>query len=118
MNCSANAWAMAVVALLAACTPAAEPPRVVLVNPPTLTPQKKTVLTVRGHGLDVAEGVQFSVPPAAGVKIQSKGKSQPPAQLDAKVYGDSEVKVEVELPRETPPGPVTLVVTGPAHVWG
>jgi hypothetical protein len=101
-------------ALLAAGVHAAEAPRVVLVNPPTLVSQKKTVLTIRGVGLDQVDGVQLSTAQVVPVKIQSKGKSAPPAMIDPKKAGDTEIKAEVELPRETPPGSITLVVKGAA----
>lgn len=114
MNCSVKAWLIPVFALLAGGVQAAEAPVVVLVNPPTLVPQKKTALTIRGTGLDQVDAIQFSTAHAVPFKIQSKGKSQPPAQLDPKHVGDTEIRAELELPKGTPPGSITVVVKGSA----
>jgi predicted RNA-binding protein with TRAM domain len=87
-------------------------PRVLMTIPFGVEPGKTTVLTLRGLRLDVAKEVKVSSKGAA--KLIKAEKVAVPNQQDAGRVGDSEVRIELELPADVAGDAVELVVVTPA----
>lgn len=76
-------------------------------------PGKTTKLTLRGLNIDSATEVRVGEPKSSG-KVLGKGKKVAvPNQMNAQVVGDSEIEVEVTLPKEVPGSEVPLTLIGP-----
>jgi hypothetical protein len=90
----------------------ANSPRVLMAIPLGASPGKTTRVTLRGLKLDQANAVRFPNSKATA-KIVSKGKAAVPNKNPAR-EGDTQVVVDVTLPRETAGGTVNLVVATPA----
>ncbi len=76
-------------------------------------PGKTTKLTLRGLNLDSATEVRVGEPKSSG-KVVGKGKKVTvPNQMSAQVVGDSEIEIEVTLPKEVPGGEVPFTLIGP-----
>lgn len=89
-----------------------QPPRVAMCLPLAVAPGVKTKVVVRGWRLDLASGVSLS-PAQGSVQLLAAGKAVVPDKQDPKRLGDTQVEIEVELPPETPPGTVSVVVATP-----
>jgi hypothetical protein len=90
-------------------------PRVTLVAPLAVTAGSTVTLKIRGLELSEAKEIRFpdaKVAPKAEVK--AKAKVPVPEKLEAKEVGDTQVEVELNVPPDTPPGDVALVVITPA----
>lgn len=72
-----------------------KPPQLLLSDPLAIAPGSPVKVTLRGHRLDAVDEVNLT---AGTAKIVSKKKSGPPNGQDAKVAGDSELLLEIELP--------------------
>ena len=87
-------------------------PRVIVSMPLSVSPGRPTRLTLRGLKLDTVTEVKLSAP-SATAKLLGKGKKVPvPNQQDAKKVGDSEIEVEVNVPKDVS-GTAELTVVGP-----
>jgi hypothetical protein len=103
-------------ALLTAPLPAEEPkkesPRVGMSMPLAILPGVKTKITLRGWRLDTVTEVRV-VPAPVAVTIASKGKATVPEKFDPMKIGDTQVEIELELPKETPLGVASVTIVGP-----
>jgi len=89
------------------------PPRPLYALQLAVDPGKTTKLSLRGLNLDSATEVRVGEPKSSG-KVVGKGKKVAvPNQMNAQVVGDSEIEVEVTLPKEVPGGEVPLSLIGP-----
>ena len=102
---------VAVTALLLAAPPAT--PRVRFTVPLVIPLGVKTTVVLRGTALDGTTTVTAS-DPAAKVKLKAARKSPPANKELADRLGDSEVEVELELPKDAPADGLTLTAVGPA----
>lgn len=77
---------------------------------PLAVPSGKTKLVLRGAKLDTATGVKAE---GVAVKLLAKRKVAVPNNYPPEKIGESEVEVEVELPKEFKGDSVTFTVTTP-----
>jgi hypothetical protein len=90
-------------------------PRVTLIAPPGVNAGATATVRVRGLRLADATAVEFpgaKQPVAATIK--SRGKADLPPGAEAADAGDTQVEVELTVPKEAPAGEVPLVVVTPA----
>ena len=93
--------------------PKGPPPRVILAMPMAVEIGKTNKLTIRGQYLDAVTGIQVQEPKSSG-KVVGKGKKVAvPNQMNAEQVGDSEIEIEITLPKEVPGSVVPFVVIGP-----
>jgi hypothetical protein len=76
-------------------------------------PGKATKLTVRGLRLDTATEVRIGEPKSSGKVIGKGRKTAISNQLNPEVVGDTEIEIEVTLPKEVPGGAVPVSLVGP-----
>lgn len=88
-------------------------PRVLLSTPLGVSPGTKSKVVLRGLRLDQATEVRIGDPPLP-FTILSKGKVAVPQKQDVNRAGDSQIELEIELPKETKPGEIALLVVGPS----
>jgi hypothetical protein len=89
------------------------PPQVVVAMPLALEPGKTTKLTLRGVKFDNITEIRLHEPKSTG-KVLGKGKKVPvPNNANAAHVGDSEIDVEITLPREVAGSTVSFSVIGP-----
>jgi hypothetical protein len=90
-------------------------PRVTLIAP--LGVNAGATATARVRGLKLADATEVKFPDAKTpitVTIKSKGKADLPPGAEAADAGDTQVEVELTVPKETPAGELPLVVVTPA----
>jgi hypothetical protein len=90
-------------------------PRVTLIAP--LGVNAGATATVRVRGLRLADATEVKFPGATqpvAATIRSKGKADLPQGVEAADAGDTQVEVELAVPKETPAGELPLVVVTPA----
>jgi len=91
-----------------------EPPPIILHGMPfAVEPGKTTKLTLRGIRLDTVKSVIVQHPMATGKLIGNPKKVPLPNQVPATRVGDSEIEIELTLPKEVPGGFVPFAVVGP-----
>ncbi len=91
-----------------------EPPKITLTLPLGVLPGSTNLIKVRGVNFTNASTVRFTVAKTSvEAKIKSNAKAEVPKDFDAKRIGDTQLEVELKLPPETPPGPLTFVVVTP-----
>ncbi len=88
-------------------------PRVQYSVPFVVPTGAKAKVVLRGLRLDAVKEVRAS-DPAAKVKVLAARKAKPKDNDPAERLGDTEVEVEVEVPKGTRPGSLTLSAVGPA----
>jgi hypothetical protein len=80
--------------------------------PLVAAPGAKQKLVLRGKGLDAVKEVTVAGAGGAAVKVLAARKAAVPNNYPAERIGDSEVEVELTLPKDAKPG-VTLTAVGP-----
>jgi hypothetical protein len=86
-------------------------PKVLYAVPLVAAPGTKQKLTLRGKNLDAVKDVTVSGADGATLKVLGAKKAAPPNNYPADRIGDSEVEVELTLPKDAKPG-VSLTVAG------
>lgn len=88
-------------------------PKVLYAVPLVVTPGAKQTLTLRGKHLDAVKGVK--VVGAKGATVKRPGGKKVPVgnNQPGERIGDSEVEIELELPKGVRPGEVQLIAVGP-----
>ena len=95
--------------------PKKDPPRVALVTPLGVSAGATGTVKVRGTRLADATEIRFPDAKApVTATIKSKGKADVPQGMEAAEVGDTQVEVELAVPKETPVGELSLVVVTPA----
>jgi hypothetical protein len=88
-------------------------PKALYAVPLVVKPGEKQKLALRGKNLDTAKDVKVSGADGAKVKFISAKKVAVPNNYPGERVGDSEVEIELELPKDAKPGAVMLTVVGP-----
>lgn len=91
------------------------PPRVALITPLGVSAGATATVKIRGQRL--ADATAVTVPGAAhpvAATIKSKGKADVPQGSQAGDVGDTQVEVELAVPKDLPPGELRVVVATPA----
>jgi hypothetical protein len=86
-------------------------PKVLYAVPLVATPGVKQKLTLRGKHLDAVKDLTVSGADGATLKVLGAKKAAPPNNYPAERIGDTEVEVELTLPKDAKPG-VALTVAG------
>jgi hypothetical protein len=94
-----------------------ESPKVLYAAPLVVTPGAKQKLVLRGKNLDAVKEVTVAGAEGAAVKVLAARKAAVPNNFPAARVGDSEVEVELALPKGAKPG-VTLTAVGPGGPSG
>jgi hypothetical protein len=89
------------------------PPKVQYAVPLVARPGEKQKLALRGKNLDAVKEVKVGGADDAKVKVLAAKKVPVPNNFPVERVGDSEVEVELELPKDAKPGEVTLTAVGP-----
>jgi hypothetical protein len=82
-------------------------PQILFTAPLAIVPGKETKVLVRGKNLDAVTEIA-SPTPGVEIKILGKSKSGPPTNYDASRAGDSQVELQIQSPKELPPGVLTI----------
>ncbi len=90
------------------------PGKVLYTIPLVARPGEKQKLVLRGKNLDTAKDVKVSGADGAKVKFIAARKAGVPNNYPAERIGDSEVEIELELPKDAKPGEVKLLATSPS----
>lgn len=90
-----------------------KPPRLLVVSPILLAPGGTAKLTLRGSNFDGLASVTVGDPKAKAKLLDAPKKSAAPNQHPKDREGDSEVTVEVTLPKDRTADELTLTVAGP-----
>jgi hypothetical protein len=89
-------------------------PAVNAIVPLAVAPGETAKVRLRGAKLDVAKAVRVVEPTGAGVRVELKNKGKAEAKDDAaKKAGDTQVEVELTVPKEFTGDAVKLVVVTP-----
>ncbi|MBY0456897.1 MAG: PPC domain-containing protein [Gemmataceae bacterium] len=90
------------------------PPKVLYAAPLVAKPGEKQKLALRGKGLAAVKEVKLADdgPDGATVKVLGAKAVPVPNNFPADRVGDSEVEVELDLPKDAKPGSVKLVAVG------
>lgn len=108
---------LAVLALLLPCQDKKDPPppdpKVIFFTPLGVKAGETVKVTARGLNLDKSESVACAGG-GAELKIKSKGKASLPKDTEPAVLGDTQVEIEVRVPKDAGEGSLSLVVTTPA----
>jgi hypothetical protein len=89
------------------------PPQIIVAMPLAANPGTMTKLTLRGVRLDSVTELRVQEPKSSG-KLFGKAKKVPvPNNANVNQVGDSEIEVEITLPKEVPGGAVPFAVVGP-----
>jgi hypothetical protein len=86
--------------------------KVLYAVPLVAVPGEKQKLVLRGKGLDAVKEVTVAGADGATAKVLAARKAAVPNNYPAERIGDTEVEVELTLPKGTKPG-VTLAAVGP-----
>jgi hypothetical protein len=89
------------------------PPKVLYAVPLVAKSGEKQKLTLRGKNLDAVKEVKVVGADDAKVKVLGAKKAPPGGNQPAERVGDSEVEMELELPKDAKPGAVKLAAVGP-----
>jgi hypothetical protein len=87
-------------------------PRVLYAMPLVARPGEKQKLTLRGKNLATVKDVTVTGTDGKAKVLAAKAAA-PPGNYPADRVGDSEVEIELELPRDAKPGAVTLTAVSP-----
>lgn len=87
-------------------------PRLLYAIPLVVKPGEKQKLALRGKGLVGVKEVTIEGATGASVKFLGAKSVGVPNNYPAERLGDSEVEVELELPKDAKPGAVKLMATG------
>ena len=90
-----------------------EAPRLLLSSPLGVTAGVASKVVLRGLRLDQVSEVRVGEPPVS-VKILSKGKVGVPQKQDVNRVGDSQIEVEIELPKDAKSGEIAVTVVAPS----
>lgn len=85
------------------------PPKVLLTSPLAIVPGTKARIAFRGAGLDEPKEVRSSHKELK-LKIASKGKIVVPQEFTAERVGDTQTEVDLELPKDLPPGEIEFEI--------
>lgn len=88
-------------------------PKVLYAVPLVAKPGEKQKLTLRGKNLAAVKEVKVAGADGAKVKFLAARAAGVPNNYPADRVGDSEVEVELELPKGVKPGAVTVTAVGP-----
>lgn len=91
-----------------------DPPKLLYAIPLVAKPGEKQKVALRGKLLAAATEVKVTGAEGAKVKFVAARAAAPPNNYPAEKIGDSEVEVELELPKDAKPGEVKLVAVSPA----
>ena len=89
------------------------PGRVLYAVPLVAKPGEKQKLSLRGKGLDTAKDVKVNGAEGAKIKFLAAKKVAVPNNYPVERIGDSEIEIELELPKNAKPGEVILSASGP-----
>jgi hypothetical protein len=89
------------------------PPAVLYAVPLVAKPGEKQKLALRGKNLAAVKEVTISGAEGAKLKVLGAKAAAVPNNYPAERVGDSEVEIELELPKGTKPGAVKLSAVGP-----
>ncbi len=89
------------------------PPKVLYAVPLVAKPGEKQKLALRGMNLAAVKEVKVSGADLAKVKVLGAKGVGVPNNYPGERVGDSEVEVELELPKDAKPGAVKLTASGP-----
>jgi len=89
-------------------------PKVLYAIPLIAKPGEKQKITLRGKFLAAVKEVKVSGADGAKLKFLAAKAAGVPNNYPAERIGDSEVEVELELPKDAKPGEVKLTAIGPA----
>ena len=89
------------------------PPKVLYAVPLVAKPGERQKVTLRGKNLAAVNEVTASGAEGAKVKVLGARAAAPPNNYPGERVGDSEVEIELDLPKGAKPGAVTLVAVGP-----
>ncbi len=92
-------------------------PRVLLSSPLGITAGTVNKIVMRGLRLDQVTEVRIGTPPVPA-KLLSKSKVAVPQKQDVNRAGDSQIEVEIELPKEIKAGEIAVSVIGPSGTSG
>lgn len=84
------------------------PPKLLYVVPLVAKPGEKQKLALRGKALDTVKEVKVTGADGARVRFLAAKQVPVPNNFPAERIGNSEVEIELELPKTTKPGTVTL----------
>jgi hypothetical protein len=88
-----------------------EPPRVTVVLPLGVAAASTNTIMIRGFNLTNVTELRFAdVKESPSYKVKSSGKADVPKDQDAKKWGDTQLKVELSLPRSFPAGTNTFTL--------
>ena len=87
-------------------------PKLLCAVPLVARPGEKQKLTIRGKGLVAIKDVKVSGVEGAKVKVLGSKSIGAPNNSPAEKLGDSEVEIELELPKDAKPGAVKLMASG------
>ena len=87
-------------------------PKLLCAVPLVARPGEKQKLTIRGKGLVAIKEVKVSGVEGAKVKVLGSKSIGAPNNAPAEKLGDSEVEIELELPKDAKPGAVKLMASG------
>ena len=87
-------------------------PKLLCAVPLAARPGEKQKLTIRGKGLVAIKEVKVSGVEGAKVKVLGSKSIGAPNNAPAEKLGDSEVEIELELPKDAKPGAVKLMASG------
>ncbi len=91
-----------------------EPPKITLTLPLGVLPGSANLLKIRGVNFTNASVMRFTAGKTPiEAKIKSNANAEVPKDVDPKKIGDTQLEVELKLPLETPPGPLTFVIVTP-----
>lgn len=88
-------------------------PKVLYAVPLVAVPGEKHKLTLRGKKLADVKEVKLTGAGDGKVKVLSAKAAGVPNNYPAERVGDSEVEIEIELPKDAKPGEVKLTAVGP-----
>lgn len=88
-------------------------PKVLYAVPLVAKPGEKQKLTLRGKGMAGVKEVTASGVEGAKVKVLGARAATPPNNYPGERVGDSEVEIELELPKDAKAGSVKLAAVGP-----
>jgi hypothetical protein len=88
------------------------PPKVLYAVPLVAKPGEKQKLALRGKNLATVKEVKVSGAEGAKVKVSGAKAAAVPNNYPADRVGDSEVELELELPKTVKPGEVKLIAVG------
>ncbi len=89
------------------------PPKVLYAVPLVAKLGEKQKLALRGKGLAAVKDVKVAGADEAKVKVLGAKAVGVPANFPGDRVGDSEVEIELELPKDAKPGAVKLTAVGP-----